>query len=496
MTTPYDVPAQPAPAAWRRRGWFLVALLAAAGVVAGTLLYLSYGVDRALRDAVAEADAQDPGWRLPQLDEKRVRPQDQDNSALQAQAARRLIPTGFGSASGYAELFQDLPPEAQLNDQQVRALKAELQKAAKGRDEARKLADMPEGHFVMNWAPDFFSTNLSTIQDVRQVVNLLQNDAMLRAQEKDPDGAVRSLQAAVNGGRSIGDVPSAVAQLVRLACVAVGTLNVERMLAQGEPSPAALAELQHLLEEEDRHPYLLVMARGERAGSDQCLTWLESGGPSPAKLAPLVGGPGNQEVAFLLCLPGEMKREHAGLLHYMNEVVEAAKLPGPEGKKRLDQVEATIRQRPVMVRLLAPAMGKMAGADRRMHAHLRCAIVMLAAERYRQEHNRWPGSVQDLVNDGYLEGLPADPYDGAAVRLKRVADGLVIYAVGPDGQDDGGNLDRKMTFARGTDLGFRLWDVAKRRQPPLPPKPPPPAASPDSPADAPPGAGPAGGDGP
>jgi hypothetical protein len=471
MTASHELSAQPAPSARRRRGWLLLCLLAAAGLVGGTLVLVLVGTDRALQQAVAEADAQDPGWRLAQLEEKRVPPPDKDNSALQVLAARRLIPTGWGGSPGYAELFQDLPPEAQLNSQQVAALKAELQKVAKGRDEARKLADMPDGHFVINWTPDVMSTNLSAIQDVRQVVSVLQNDALLRAQEKDPDGAVRSLQAAVSAGQSIGDVPLAVAQLVRIACVSVGTLNLERVLAQGEPSPAALADMQHLLEQEDRQPYLLVMARGERAGSDQCMTWLESGSPSSAKLAPLVGGPGNQEVALLLCLPGEMKREHAGLLHYMNEVVEAAKLPEPERKKRLDQLETTIRQRPVMVRLLAPAMSKLADADRRTHAFQRCAIIMLAAERYRQEHNRWPESVGALAEDGYLEKAPADPYDGAPIRLKRVADGLVIYAVGPDGVDDGGNLDRKMKFARGTDLGFRLWDVAKRRQPPLLPKP-------------------------
>jgi hypothetical protein len=495
MTVPHQLPAEPQAPAWRRRGCLLLCLLVAGGLLVAALVFLAAGSDRALQEAVAEADAQDPGWRLPQLEEKRVPPPDKDNSALQVLAARRLIPTNWGGSPGYTNLFQDLPPEAQLNAQQLAALKAELQKVTKGRDEARKLADMPDGHFVINWTPDVMSTNLSVIQDVRQVVSVLQNDALLRAQEKDPDGAVRSLQAAVDGGRSIGDVPMAIPQLVRIACVAVGTLNLERVLAQGEPSPAALAEFQHLLEEEDRHPYLLVMARGERAGSDQCMTWLESGNVSSAQITAVAGGPGNETLALYLRVPGEMKRERAALLRYMNQLVESAKQPEPERKKRLEALEASIRKQPPLVRLLAPAMSKMADADRRMHGHLRCAVVLLAAERYRQEHNRWPESVRALVDDGYLREAPVDPYDGARIRLKRVADGLVIYAVGPDGQDDGGNLDRKMTFPRGTDLGFRLWDVSKRRQPPLPPKPTEPPVPPDSPPGAEPAAGHPGDDG-
>jgi hypothetical protein len=43
--------------------------------------------------------------------------------------------------------------------------------------------------------------------------------------------------------------------------------------------------------------------------------------------------------------------------------------------------------------------------------------------------------------------------------------------VGPDGKDNGGKIDPQMPHREGADLGFRLWEVAKRRQPPQPPKP-------------------------
>ncbi len=42
----------------------------------------------------------------------------------------------------------------------------------------------------------------------------------------------------------------------------------------------------------------------------------------------------------------------------------------------------------------------------------------------------------------------------------------MIYSVGEDGKDHGGELQhlRKGLFVY-TDYGFRLWDVASRRQP-------------------------------
>jgi hypothetical protein len=41
----------------------------------------------------------------------------------------------------------------------------------------------------------------------------------------------------------------------------------------------------------------------------------------------------------------------------------------------------------------------------------------------------------------------------------------VIYSTGPDQIDNGGKLDHGMPPRFGTDVGYRLWDPARRRQP-------------------------------
>ncbi len=65
--------------------------------------------------------------------------------------------------------------------------------------------------------------------------------------------------------------------------------------------------------------------------------------------------------------------------------------------------------------------------------------------------------------------MPLDPFDGQPLRYKVVADGVLIYSVGLDGVDDGGAINRENWTTPGTDLGFRLWNTASRRQQPLPP---------------------------
>jgi hypothetical protein len=84
----------------------------------------------------------------------------------------------------------------------------------------------------------------------------------------------------------------------------------------------------------------------------------------------------------------------------------------------------------------------------------------------------------DLIPE-YLDRVPQDCFRKAPLIFRKLPDGLVIYSVGPDGEDDGGLIirgERPPPKERGVpaneDIGFRLWDVDQRRQPPPPrPKP-------------------------
>jgi hypothetical protein len=112
-----------------------------------------------------------------------------------------------------------------------------------------------------------------------------------------------------------------------------------------------------------------------------------------------------------------------------------------------------------MLRQMAIEVGSL-----REHASLRCAVAALAAERYRRRYGRWPDQLSALVPE-FLSAVPLDPFDGAPLRPRRTDDGLVIYSLGADRQDNGGSINRDDVGVDGTDLGLRVWDVGKRRQP-------------------------------
>ena len=95
------------------------------------------------------------------------------------------------------------------------------------------------------------------------------------------------------------------------------------------------------------------------------------------------------------------------------------------------------------------------GAFRFTHAHLRCLIATVAAERYRLTRGRWPAELAELA-PAFIASVPIDPFDGKPLRYSVGDDGVKIYSVGPDMVDDGGHLNSFQNYRAGADLGIHL----------------------------------------
>jgi len=155
-------------------------------------------------------------------------------------------------------------------------------------------------------------------------------------------------------------------------------------------------------------------------------------------------------------------------LRYQTLLIQIAKeSPNALWQRSAQTIAAGAREAAEGVPGLMMDVAKVATRDRQSQAHLLCAASALAAERFRRDAGRWPESFAELV-PGYLKNVPTDPFDLQLLRYKRLPDGVVIYAVGKDGVDDGGVIHRSEDNLFPPDIGVRLWDVAHRRQPPNP----------------------------
>jgi hypothetical protein len=465
-------------------------------LLAGLYGFVLYEEDLDLREAMAEADRDCPsGWQLDALEACREEIPDEENAALVVMKVKSLLPLGWPMnplsldrgepedkdsspadeiGSAWVEKMYNLPANLELSPSLLRRLRASLAQAEAARGEARKLIGMTRGRFPIQWGRNCLEVMPQT-QDARSAASLLRHEALLASQEGNAGAAIAIVRGLLGTARSVGDEPSQISALVRVACNAQAVDALERALAQGEPPATELEAVQALLEKEAAEGGFVQAARGERADMHRTVAAVRNG---QLAIADLVGGkPGNLERNLgNLAGPALARQSHAHFLRLLNEYVEAMKMPLEEQMAAVKTLEVKIKKAKVeyeiLPALMFPAIIRVTQANQRGVGNLRCAYVAVALERYRHDHGEWPDTLDALVPQ-YLAAVPKDPMDGKSLRYLRRPDGVIVYWLGHDGTDDGGKIDRVKYLTQGTDQGVQLWDFGQRRQPP--PKEPQPA---------------------
>lgn len=434
--------------------------------------------ENALDHAIAEADRLDPGWRWEELLAKRPTIPDEENAALQVLKVRRLLPPGWSSRvdglvtppiteSDDPEAREDMslglvPSNVRLRPKQTAALRGDMAMLEEALVEARKIAEMPRGSLPLGDPVDFVSRPFQGLSDFPPVTSLLRYDALLRAESGDVRGAVRANRALLRTGQCLDDNPTLIAQLNNGAIMCAALENLERLLAQDEAPDQDLTALQRLLELSIAQNSLLVALRGERALGFQ-LTKETMKRTTRASFS-------------INAVPGWQTANQAAVLEMMTRAVELAKLPPEEQVTRFAELENEVKHvrgnslwrvnRHYHAVMFMPAVFKSSETAHRCRAMSGAALLAVGAERFRTQHGQWPERLEQLSE--FVKEMPLDPYDRKPFKLKRLADGMVIYSVGHDGMDDGGTLDRRNPVRDGADVGFQLWDVDHRRMPSRP----------------------------
>jgi hypothetical protein len=508
-----------------RRRWLRLAL----GLFLVIVPFVAYyefdklRAERAWQEACAEADRLDPGWRWDDLMAARPIPADSRTAAARVHEFARTIPQRQSGLQlypdwesvvrpedippiavpdpephldedeladyrrrisefrrrKYAETLQksfaELQPERQLRPEQVAALRAVLATAAEALPLADGLEALPPGRMRTDTtSPIMFRSSLAHTNDSRAVGLWLRLRAILAAQDGRPDEALGDCHRILVAASVADTEPSAIAGICRFSLRVYGVGAVERVLAQGEPSPHSLVKLQQALETESTNLVLVNLFRGERAMFEDFVRCVEAGCFSRDEADRYCAGPrfsvtNNQTIdGWLNRLRGGTWTKWRAAVHlqYLTLLVETAKrLPNDLLRQSAEVAAAEARNASQGVPGLMIDVTKVASYDRRSQALVSSAAAALATERFRREAGRWPHSLTELVPT-YLTVAPTDPFDGQPLRYRRWADGLVIYSIGANGIDDGGQVSPTTEPLGSPDVGVRLWDVAKRRQPP------------------------------
>jgi hypothetical protein len=282
--------------------------------------------------------------------------------------------------------------------------------------------------------------------------------------------SIQSVHAIVKCARGIGDEPTLIAQLVRMAIMALAKNAAERTLGLTEPD-TGLAELQAAFTEELPVPRLTYGFRGERASFYRICENVDEGRLGMEDLAdgPGRGPSGLQERVGIFLVRKTIPAQQAEGLELFDQLIAADRLSGPERTAAFDAIPIPARSYDnLFVALLMPAWHKVNAGEMLNRAKTGSAIAALACEQYRRKSGKWPESLKAIPKD-LLPNIPDDPYTGEPLLYAITDDGAVIYATGKDLTDNGGtNLTSQ--GEPGSDIGFRLLNPDRRRQP-APPKP-------------------------
>jgi hypothetical protein len=479
---------------WRRRILICALLLSPVFLTLSGVIISRRSGDRELERAIAEADRLDPGWRLPDLEAKRLPVPDPAKNGIDQVARIRNAspPMGwpqwpfpqFDDDPSYLKLVRTALEESLegdrmaatlLNSEQERVLRAELIRIGATIEMARRLPEFPYGRFPLKWTKDFVSTPFLHRMPARWVAGILTYDARLRAHDGDVAGALQDVRSILHASRAIGDEPTLQSQLIRIACDTLAVKALENSLACGRVSERQLAELQKELEIEAQTPFFLTGIRGERAGYDAVLEKIQQGEFSLSEYHRFMIRTGGILIPWGMVAeltPSyylkfvttylDPQSERAEVLQLMNELVEIGKLPAPEMTTVMNAKEKVwVQDKPYRSNLVFQA-NRYVSADIRAKAILRTAYTALAVERFNLANGRWPDNLQETV-PSYLQSVPIDPFDGAPLRMVQKGSAIVIYSLSQDRVDQGGSLLADPT-STGSDVGFVLHDPGQRRQ--------------------------------
>jgi hypothetical protein len=451
-------------AQWPVIGLFAFAILAKA-VSFGTLLILDNAVAAEARAMRVEAAAIMQAALPPAV-------ADAENAAIlhaQAAAAFAAAPD-LKAADG---LFN-----APAIDAASPAVDELLTRHAGLLDTIRRAADMPACRFPRDWTRPNIYMLLAEVQSCRSEARLLAIAARHELATGKPAAALADAIRLGRIGRQVGSEPILISNLVGIALDAMALSVVAEILPTLTPAEAPLLDDPALRDLVASTPSIVRAINGEEAFGLSTFANFADGREGIRDMGRLSGDPNvavlPQEELFSILteplsavwrafiLPSDIasyRRRFQGYRQLVTGAVDQSRT-WPEMQKQIDGIEAEIRRTGpdgFLSRLIAPATDAVLRSQCNSVARHRAAEVLLAATRERLASGTLPESIDALV-PARLPSVPRDPFTAdAPLRLKATPEEVLVWSVGPDGEDDGGpHKDGEEHEAGHDDIGLRM----------------------------------------
>jgi len=328
--------------------------------------------------------------------------------------------------------------------------------------------------YFFNDSTNFLNRPPGPFVELRTAAQSLSGDAIVALQAHDLGRAQADLHALTKLALFHHEDLTLVSQMIRTAIAGLGlAVTWEALQAQGW-NEESLAALQHDWESVDLTDAIETGITGERAFGEAAFSFMRSAGS--AERMKLFRGfgttPGRKSAKdyfdqFVL-MPiwrANADEDEALFLEFHQRSLESIRKArngtswqavNVELQSNIAHLEKALGGPMADVRHRVSAMAipnttRAAASVARNETQRRLTITAIALERHRLHHGQLPPELDALVPQ-FLSTGPLDPMSGEPLHYRPNANGFVLYSVGEDGRDDGGDPGSLSATNR-----FDLW---------------------------------------
>ena len=309
-----------------------------------------------------------------------------------------------------------------------------------------RASNMPECVFPMNWY-DPYSGTFPQYAEMRHAARMLAFRSLVLAEDGKGDEALASLRAAMRMSEHAQSNGMLIGALVGWAIQGITAARAQDVLSAATPSVAACRETFEELDNLDPEAAFARALRLERVvyGLDQTSPFRGSGLPDEMRKG-----------AALLAL--SIDYDQLAYLRSMRRQIDAVSLPWPRSKEEsagaYREVEADNMFLTVLSRMISPTFSRAFESMEKVNARIGAWQIALALTAYRAEKGRYPDDLAALRAAGW--DLPVDPFTQQDFRYRREGDGFVVWSLGPNMIDEGGEYRSPLKDAAAPDdVAFR-----------------------------------------
>lgn len=298
----------------------------------------------------------------------------------------------------------------------------------------------------------FMANPLPQLSVMRSVSSAFALRGLARLETGDYAGGHEDTLTLLRAAKALERDPFLICLLVRRAQYYAALSMVWEGLYRRAWSDEQLQRIEIELATVDLPNHLLRSLKAEHAVSLQTIDQLLAGSNRPrAGMFLRNGEPASGWQTLLGAIPvprgWPLQNKAAVSKFYRTQVLELA---SPEDdvfdSSKLEELDARAKRaieqsgpHGALMGLLMPALSKAVGkvADAQSEIHL--ARTACALERYWFEHREYPETLEALTPT-YMNRILIDPYSGETLRYRRENDRFILYSIGWNGTDDGGEI--------------------------------------------------------